>query len=88
MFRMPPARLHSWMENFCVLGASLHRQGTLRLSASMSAILKSTPASLATANKWSTVFDDPPMAMSSVMALRKACRVAMLRGNTLSSPSS
>ena len=54
----------------------------------MSAILKSTPASLATANKWSTVFDDPPMAMSSVMALRKACRVAMLRGNTLSSPSS
>ena len=31
---------------------------------------------------------DPPIAISSVMALRKASRVAMLRGNTLSSPSS
>ena len=76
------------MEYFCVLGANLHRQGTLRLNASMSAILKSTPASLATANRCSTVLDDPPMAISNVMAFRKAWRVAMLFGNTLSSPSS
>ena len=27
ILRIPPARLHSWMEYFCVFGASLHKQG-------------------------------------------------------------
>lgn len=33
---IPPARLHSCRLYFCVFGANLHRQGTLRLSSSMS----------------------------------------------------
>ena len=85
---MPPARLHSCTLYFCVFGASLHRQGVLRLRASMSFMVKSTPPSCATASRCNTVLVEPPMAMSSVMALRNAWRVAIERGRTDSSPSS
>jgi len=53
----------------------------------MSFIVKSTPASWAMARRWSTVFVDPPMAMSSDMAFSKAALVAIERGRTESSPS-
>ena len=52
----------------------------------MSVIVKSTPASLAIANRWSTVLVEPPIAISRVMALSKAALLAMLRGRTESSP--
>ena len=48
----------------------------------MSRMVKSTPASWATARMWSTVLVDPPMAMSSAMAFSKAALVAMERGST------
>ena len=86
--RIPPARPTSSTWYFAVLGATLHRQGTLRDRASMSSIVKSTPASAATASRWSTVLVEPPIATSSAIAFRNACLVAMLRGRTLSSPSS
>ena len=68
----PPARPNSCTLYFWLLGASLTRKGVLRERASMSFIVKSTLASLATASKWSTVLVEAPMAMSIVMALRKA----------------
>ena len=49
-------------------------------------MVKSTPASRAIARRCSTVFVEPPMAMSSVIAFSKASKVAMLRGSTLASP--
>ena len=85
---IPPARFSSWIEYFCQLGASLQRNGTLRESRSISGMVKSTSASWATARRWSTVFVEAPMAMSRVMALRNAWRVAIERGRTESSPSS
>jgi len=36
---------------------------------------------------WSTVFVEPPMAMSSAMAFSNASKVATLRGKTEASPS-
>ena len=62
-------------------------QGTRRDRESMSDMLKSAPASEATASRWRTVLVEPPMAMSSDMALRNAWRVAMLRGRTEASSS-
>ena len=83
--KIPPARLTSstWWEE---LGATLHKLGTLRESASISFMVKSTPASWAMANRCSTVLVEPPMAISSDMALKKAARLAMERGNTRASP--
>ena len=52
----------------------------------MSAMVKSTFASRAIASRCSTVFVDPPIAMSRVMALRNADRVAIERGSTEASP--
>ena len=52
----------------------------------MSCIVKSTPASCATASRCSTVLVEPPMAMSSDMAFSKAALVAIERGRTESSP--
>ena len=54
----------------------------MRLRRSISAILKSTPASWATASKCKMVLVLPPMAMSMVMAFSNAALVAMLRGST------
>ena len=53
----------------------------------MSAMVKSTPASCAAASRCSTVLVEPPIAISSVIAFSNASNVAMLRGNTDSSPS-
>src|SRR5664280_2003497 len=63
-------------------------QGVLRESSSMSCWSKSTSASTAVASRWSTVFVEPPMAMSRRMALEKASFVAMERGRTDASSSS
>ncbi|MNV16926.1 hypothetical protein D3C71_1077000 [compost metagenome] len=84
---MPPARCTSSMWYLSVAGAALHRQGTLREMRSMSAIVKSTPASCAAASKCSTVLVEPPMATSSAIAFWNALLVAMLRGRTDSSSS-
>jgi hypothetical protein len=67
------------------LGATFDRHGTRRDSASMSAMSKSTSPSCAAARRCSTVFVEPPIAMSSVIAFSNASRVAMARGRTLSS---
>ncbi len=85
---MPPARWTSSMWTSATAGATLHSTGTWRDSLSMSAMVKSTSASCAAARRCSTVFVEPPIAMSSVMALAKACQLAIARGSTLSSPSS
>ena len=53
----------------------------------MSCIVKSTPASWATASRCSTVLVEPPMAISSDMAFSKAAFVAIERGSSESSPS-
>ncbi|MCY1237143.1 hypothetical protein D9M72_498280 [compost metagenome] len=66
-------------------GATFDRQGTLRDSRSMSAMVKSTSPSWAAARMCSTVLVEPPMAISSAMAFSKACLEATLRGRTLSS---
>ncbi len=76
----PPARCTSSMWYFWVEGATLHNCGTLRDMRSMSAMVKSTPASWAAASRCSTVLVEPPMAMSSAMAFSNAALVAMLRG--------
>ena len=60
----------------------MQRLGTLRDSASISVMVKSTPASWAMASRWRTVLVEPPMAMSRVMAFMKAARLAMDRGST------
>ena len=83
---MPPARFTSSMW-YLELGATLQSTGVFLDRTSMSFIVKSTPASLATASRWSTVLVLPPMAMSSVMALSIAWRVAIERGSTLASSS-
>ncbi len=70
------------------LGATLQTHGTRRDTASMSAMRNSTPASCAAASRCSTVFVEPPIATSSVIAFSNASRVAMLRGSTDSSSSS
>ena len=82
---MPPARCTSSMWYFCVAGATLHRQGTLRDRRSISAMVKSTPASRAAASRCSTVLVEPPMAMSSDMAFSKAWKVAIERGSAVAS---
>jgi len=79
---MPPARCTSSMWYFCVAGATLARQGTRRDMRSMSAMVKSTPASCAAASRCSTVLVEPPMAMSRAMAFSKALKLAMERGST------
>ncbi len=54
----------------------------------MSSESKSTPASCAAASRCRTVLVEPPMAMSTRIALAKASRVAMAFGSTeASSPS-
>ena len=71
-----------------VAGATLQMFGTWRDSRSMSAMVKATPPSRAAASRCRTVFVEPPMAMSSVIAFSKARNEATPRGSTLSSPSS
>ncbi len=85
---IPPARWTSSIWTSLFAGATFDRHGTRRDSRSMSSIVKSTPASNAAASRWSTVFVDPPMAMSRLIAFSNASNVAILRGSTLSSPSS
>jgi hypothetical protein len=51
----------------------------------MSAIVKSSSASWAAARMCSTVFVEPPIAMSSVIAFSNAARVAIDRGSAASS---
>ena len=82
---MPPARCTSSMWYLLVFGAILLKQGTTRDKRSISAILKSTPASCAAANKCKTVLLEPPIAISKLMAFSKASKVPIERGNTLSS---
>ncbi len=81
---MPPARWTSSMWKF-EFGATLLTHGTRRLTASMSARVKSRPASWAAARMCSTVFVEPPMATSSAIAFSKAWRFATCRGRTDSS---
>ena len=81
MVGMPPARATSSTWNSCDAGATLQMQGTWRDRRSMSAMVKSTPASRAMASRCSTVLVDPPMAMSRLMAFSKASKVAMERGS-------
>ena len=85
---IPPARWTSSMCTSDLAGATLHSTGTWRLSRSMSFIVKSTPASCAAASRWSTVFVEPPMAMSRLIAFSNAWNPAIVRGSTLSSSSS
>ena len=85
---MPPARCTSSMWYCSVAGDTLQMFGTRRLSASMSAMVKSIPPSLAAARMCSTVFVEPPIATSSAIAFTNACLVAMDRGSTLSSSDS
>ena len=54
----------------------------------MSFIVKSISASWAAARTWSTVFVEPPIAMSSIIAFSNAGRVATARGSTEASSSS
>ncbi len=82
---MPPARCTSSMWYSLLDGATLQIAGVPRLRRSMSAIVKSTPASLAAARMCSTVLVEPPMAMSRVMAFSKDCLVQIERGSTDSS---
>ncbi len=79
---MPPARCTSSTWYFSVAGATLQMHGTLRERRSMSAIVKSTPASWAMPRMCRIVLVEPPMAMSRVMAFSKASKVAMPRGST------
>ena len=72
---MPPARCTSSMCTSDLAGATLHSTGTLRLSASMSSMVKSIPPSWAAARMCSTVLVEPPMAMSSAMAFSNAALV-------------
>ena len=82
---MPPARCTSSTWYLSVAGATLQMFGTLRLSASMSAIVKSMPPSWAAARMCSTVLVLPPIAMSSAIAFSNAVLLATLRGRTESS---
>ncbi len=82
---MPPARCTSSMWTCETDGATLQRTGTLRDSLSMSDMVKSISPSRAAASRCSTVLVEPPMAMSSDMALWKAVRLAIERGSTLAS---
>ncbi len=79
---MPPARCTSSIWYLSVIGATLHRQGTLREMRSMSAIVKSTSASCAAASRCSTVLVEPPIDTSSAMAFSNAVLVAIERGST------
>lgn len=79
---MPPARCTSSMCTSAIAGATLHRQGTRRLTRSMSFIVKSTPASRAAASRCSTVLVEPPMATSRLIAFSKAWKLAIERGST------
>ena len=81
----PPARCTSSIWYLGVDGATLQRCGTRRDIRSISAMVKSTSASCAAANKCNTVLDEPPMAISKVMAFSKALKLAILRGNADSS---
>ena len=70
------------------LGATFDRHGTRRLMASISSSVNSTSASCAAARMCRTVFVDPPIATSSVIALVNAAFVAIDRGAAVSSSSS
>ena len=69
------------------LGATLVRHGVRREIASMSSRVKSSSASCAAASRCRIVLEEPPMAMSMVMAFSNAARSAMARGSTDSSSS-
>ena len=69
-------------------GSTLATHTARREIVSMSCSVKSTPASCAAARMCSTVFVEPPIAMSSDIALANAALVAMPRGVTESSSSS
>lgn len=88
MLSTPPARWTSSTWNTVVDGATLHRWGTLRDRESMLAMVKSTSPSWAAASRCRTVFVEPPIAMSRLMALLNAALVAMERGRTEASSSS
>ena len=79
---MPPARCTSSTCTLATAGATLHSTGTLRDSRSISAMVKSTPASCAAANRCSTVLVEPPMEISRHIAFSNAALLAMLRGST------
>ena len=67
-------------------GAILAMWATWRAMASMSFRPNSTPASRAMASMWSTVLVEPPMAMSTTMALWIASALTMRRMLKRSSP--
>ena len=55
--------------------------GVLRETASKSSIVSFTPASRATASRWSTAFVEPPVAMTPAIALWIDLRVMIRRGS-------
>jgi hypothetical protein len=71
--------VHVFHVDVLLAGATLHSTGTLRLSRSMSSMVKSTSPSWAMASRCSTVLVEPPMAMSRLMAFSNASKVAMPR---------
>ena len=81
----PPALWTSSTWKNSVAGATLQTLGTFFDSRSMSAMVKSTSASCAAANKCRMVFVEPPIAMSKVIAFSNASTVAMFLGSTDSS---
>ena len=81
---MPPARCTSEISH-SPDGDALQMHGTVWLMRSMSSSVKSTSALCAIARMCSTVFVEPPIATSIVIAFSNACLVAIERGSTDSS---
>ena len=83
---MPPARCTSEISH-SPEGEALQMHWTVCEMRSMSLSVKSTSADCAIARMCSTVFVEPPIATSIVIAFLKACFVAIERGSTDSSSS-
>lgn len=83
----PPARYRS-MSGRGPEGASFTKCGVRALAASQSAMVMGHPAAFAMAVRCSTVFVEPPKAMSHSMALRTAAAFRMSLMRTLSRSSS
>ncbi len=82
----PPAR---WMSSMCTVesdGAIFAMCATFVAMASIARRSNATPASRAMASMWRTVFEDPPIAMSTTMALWMLSAFTIRRIRNRSSP--
>ena len=85
--RIPPA-LSMSTAVYLPHGFMSARSGVRELILSKSSSVRVTPASRATARRWSTAFVDPPVAMTARIAFSIAGRVMICRGRTSSFRSS